>query len=49
MAFSKRENLGNIITAAEALVDRDMLTRVWNEMENRIDVCLLPKLHASAR
>jgi len=22
-----------------ALVDRDMLTRVWNEMDYRIDVC----------
>jgi hypothetical protein len=26
------------ITAAVALVDRDMLTRVWDEMDYRIDV-----------
>ena len=28
-----------VITAVVALVDRDMLTRVWNEMDCRIDVC----------
>jgi hypothetical protein len=27
------------ITATVALVDRDMLTRVWDEMDYRIDVC----------
>jgi hypothetical protein len=27
------------MTAAAALVDRDMLTRVWDEMEYGIDVC----------
>jgi hypothetical protein len=27
------------ITAAVALVDRDMLTRMWDEMDYRIDVC----------
>jgi hypothetical protein len=27
------------ITAAVALVDRDMLTRVWYEMDYRIYVC----------
>jgi hypothetical protein len=27
------------ITAAVALVDRDMLTRVWDEMYYRTDVC----------
>jgi len=26
-----------------ALVDRDMLTRVWNEMVYRIDVCRITK------
>ena len=26
-----------------ALVDRDMLTRVWNEMDYRIDVCRITK------
>jgi len=31
------------ITAAVALVDRDMLTRVWNEMDYRIDVCRITK------
>jgi hypothetical protein len=25
------------------LVDRDMLTRVWNEMDYRIDVCRITK------
>jgi hypothetical protein len=27
------------ITAAVALVDRDMLTRMWDQMDYRIDVC----------
>ena len=36
------QDLWNRITAALALVDRDVLTRVWNEMEYRIDV--LPKV-----
>jgi hypothetical protein len=31
------------ITAAVALVDRDMLTRVWDEMDYRIDVFRLTK------
>jgi hypothetical protein len=31
------------ITAAVALVDRDMLTRVWDEMDCRIDVCRITK------
>jgi hypothetical protein len=39
MAFRKREDLRNRITAAVARVDRDMLTRMWNEMDYRIDVC----------
>ena len=30
-------------TAAVALVDRDMLTRVWNEMDYRRDVCRITK------
>jgi hypothetical protein len=25
------------------MVDRDMLTRVWNEMDYRIDVCRIAK------
>jgi len=39
------QNLCNRITAAVALVDRDMLTRVrvWNEMDYRIDVCRITK------
>ena len=37
------QDLRNRITAAVALVDRDMLTRVWNEMDNRIDVCRITK------
>jgi hypothetical protein len=36
--------LGNsIITAAVALVDRDMVTHVWDEMDYRIDVCRITK------
>ena len=35
--------LRNRITAAVALVDRDMLTRVWNEMDYRIDVWHIAK------
>jgi hypothetical protein len=42
MAFSKREDLRNRITAAVVLVDRDMLTRVWNE-DYRIVVCRITK------
>ena len=37
------QDLRNRITAAVALVDRDRLTRVWNEMGYRIDVCLITK------
>jgi hypothetical protein len=43
MAFSKSEGLRNRVTAAVARVDRDMLTRVWNEMDYRIDVCRITK------
>ena len=35
--------LRNLITAAVALADRDMLTRVWNEMEYRIDIRRITK------
>ena len=31
------------ITAAVALLNRDMLTRVWNEMDYHIDVCHITK------
>jgi len=34
----------NRITAAVVLVDRDMLTRVWNEMDYRIYVCRITKV-----
>ena len=37
------QDLRNPITAAVALVDRDMLTRVWNKMDYRIDVCRITK------
>ena len=37
------QDLRNHITAAVALVDRDKLTRVWNEMDYRIDVCRITK------
>ena len=37
------QDLRNRITAAVALVDRDMLTRVWNGMDYRIDVCRVTK------
>jgi hypothetical protein len=37
-------NLRNRITAAVALVNRDMLTRVWDEMDYRIDVCHISKV-----
>ena len=37
------QDLRNRITAAVALVYRDMLTRVWNEMDYRIDVCRITK------
>jgi hypothetical protein len=43
MAFSKREVLRNRITAAVARVNLGMLTRVWNEMDYRIDVCRITK------
>ena len=37
------QDLRNRITAAVALVDRDMPTRVWNEVDYRIDVCRITK------
>jgi hypothetical protein len=36
-------DLCNRITAAVALVNRDMLTRVWNEMDYHKDVCRISK------
>jgi hypothetical protein len=36
---SNIRDLRNRITAVVALVNRDMLTRVWDEMDYRIDVC----------
>jgi hypothetical protein len=36
-------DLRNRITAAVALVNRDMLTRVWDEMDYRIDVFCISK------
>ena len=33
------QELRDRITAAVALIDRDMLTRVWNELDYRLDVC----------
>ena len=39
----KSPDFRNCITAAVALVDRDMLTHVWNEMDYRIDVCRITK------
>jgi hypothetical protein len=36
-------DLRNRITAAVALVNRDMLTRMWDEMDYRIDVCRISK------
>jgi hypothetical protein len=36
-------DLCNRITAAVVLVNRDMLTRVWDEMDCRIDVCRISK------
>jgi len=37
------QDLRNRITAAVTLVDRDMLTCVWNEMDYHIDVCHITK------
>ena len=37
------QDLRNRITAAVALVERDILTRVWNEVDYRIDVCRITK------
>jgi hypothetical protein len=36
-------DLRNRIASAVALVNRDMLTRVWDEMGYRIDVCHIRK------
>jgi hypothetical protein len=36
-------DLRNRITTAVALDNRDMLTRVWDEMDFRIDVCRITK------
>ena len=38
------QDLRSRITAAVALVDRDMLIRVWNEMDYRIDVYRITKV-----
>ena len=40
---ANHQDLRNRITAAVALVDRDMLTRVWNKTDYRIDVCRITK------
>jgi hypothetical protein len=40
---ANNQDLRNRITAAVTLVDRHMLTRVWNEMDYRIDVCRITK------
>jgi hypothetical protein len=37
------QDLRNRITAAVALVDHDMLTRVWKEMDYRMYVCRIIK------
>ena len=37
------QDLRNRITAAVVVVDCDMLTRMWNEMDYRIDVCRITK------
>ena len=37
------QDLLNHITAAVALLDRDMLIRLWNEMDYRRDVCRITK------
>jgi hypothetical protein len=39
---AKLRGIRNRITAAVALVNRDMLTRVWDE-DYRIDVCCISK------
>jgi hypothetical protein len=41
--FANLKDLRNRITAALALVNRDMLTWVWDEMDYRIDVCRISK------
>ena len=33
------QELRDRITAAVALIDRDMMTHVWNELDYRLDVC----------
>ena len=33
------QELDDRITAAVSLIDRDMLTRVWNELDYRLHVC----------
>ena len=38
------QDLSNRIAAAVALVDRDKLTRVWNKIVYRIDVCRITKV-----
>jgi len=38
------QDLRNRITAVVTLVDRDMITRVWNEMDYRIMSAVLPKV-----
>jgi len=40
---ANRQDLRNRITSAVALVHRDMLTRVWNEIDYHMDVCRFTK------
>ena len=38
------QELRDRITTAMALIDRDILTHVWNELDYRLDVCLSAKV-----
>jgi hypothetical protein len=37
------DDLKQSITTATAGVDEDMLTRVWQEFDCRVDICRVPK------
>jgi hypothetical protein len=41
--FANLRDLRYRITSSVALVNRDMLIRVWDEMDYRIDVCRISK------
>jgi hypothetical protein len=43
LAIAALDDLKQCITTATAGVDEDMLTRVWQEFDYRVDICRVTK------